>query len=1344
MKLVDRWDGASAPFEGDRALRLLSLPAGARVTAAAARVEAVAARAGEPFVERIRFPAGGGAGDWGATAAVGAGWTEVDFHGRRTLAGAAGTNLGGALLLVDFGGGIFTPVDPASGAPFMGTGASPTLAGGGSLDLPGLTVSRLRIARTDALRPEVRELRLRSVPANLTLRLGDAGVFWARPGPLSGEAATPDFALVLRAFLEAHPAPEGGYHVVPLDVHADGIARLRVTVEIEYLLEAGLLPPGLPEVALPFDYGGLALAGTEGGALGTGGRMAVALPPGARVLPDASPPRARGAFQDTRVVPGRGPTGAVDPAATARARVSLAFSQAQRVPAGAPAVIAGVDLCLLPRTSAARLQLDLRADLDGSPDPASLLRAPVPFALVPGQEAELPVWVSVALPAEVHLARCRSCWVVVQSLEGEAEWIGVRHDSAAAGALALDGGERCPGAARGPPPLLSTADAGLSWRDSGPLTALFRLRCRPAAFRMPLELEVGEGAGARRVSLSRFDALGRVDFALDTPEVAAALDAAAGEAAASATPHEALANGDFRAWVTAGYGLGVPEEVETGVAATALAPGGERVYVLGSPSADFSVVAFQEAPRDALVTLETATDRVAERNTIASSGGRSLLVDAAGSHGYVLEEADGDWAVRALDLDTFGGGARATIWSGADGAPPAALSPDGATLYLGVESRVVAVPTAALELATGGAVAELPGARSADAGVERVTALALSPDGARLYVGAEVDDGGAGVLRVLEAAMLLDASDEVRLDEPPGQVVVAPGGGLVVCIPADRQSALGPAATTITLVDPAASRSSTRRAAGRVAGAAISPDGRTLFLVLNGADVWGVAAYDVARWREVAAVPGLGSGPAAAPVLTPRGDRLYLVANQGQGLSEPVVFSVTVGVRRPAEWTATASAELLTAPAGDEVWAVIGHEEDPLTATASLAQVAPVAPGTRYTFRFRGISIGGAWGEVFWLDAAGALLRREEAVRLASWPREDDLPPALPGYLRTYTSPPDAAQAEVRFRVTDGAAAVAGASLASSAGVLADPAFLLAPGAPGSGWTVAPAARPGAAIRQDGELLAVTNRGTTAVELAQEVELPGGALALRVDASALALAAEAPPATVSVRWMSAEGAEIGAPAVVALLPGDFEAHPLRLSPPPGAARAEVVLAAPPATELRVREVALRRAPEAEVPVRFIAEAPGELALTGGRIVYDVVPAPAPRVPAGGPALPTPPDRTPGTGGHGAHGRSGCDEPGDEAPVLVARRRGPAPAPAAPPVPSPAVRAAEALAPNVIFQLAAGRIERLADAGIATFSDLASASRVEVAGVLRISERMADRFIADARDRLLQNAAGGRG
>ena len=1224
MILVDRHDGAARPFEGDRTLRLLSLPANARVLRATARVEPAAAPGGE---ERVSL-APDRANAWGITVVQAGGWVEVDLHGRRTITGVVGSGLQSAQVLVDPGAGIFVPLAATGALGVTPPGAAFTLTSASGGDLPGVTVSRLRIGGATGGAPSIAEVRLRAAPANVSLRLGALAPFWVRPGDLAGAETTPDFGPVLQAYLDTRGEAEGGWFAIPLTVHSDGIARLRVAVEVEYRLEAALVPPSLPAVALPFDVGSVARAGGAGQPVGTGGALYVSLPPGARVSPGDRPPRVRGTFTDTRVVCDRGYLGPLDEKETARARVGGAFSQAQRVPPGVAATVAAVDLLLQPVTRGSRMQLDLRADHDGKPDPASLLRAPVPFPVEPGADPGVPAWTSVRLPAEVRVEADQPCWVVLQALEGEAEWVGFRWGTETAERVIPGGGFRWPG--EDPPPLQHTADGGLSWHSSGPLTALFRLRDHPRAFTLPVQLQVGDEPGARRVRLDRLAALGRVDFALDLPELADALTAAAGAAPGSAHAHEALDNGAFRRWVRIGSAPGRPTRVDSvagPVLAVAPAPDGARVYAWAGEGAE-----------PVLYVVDTATDEVAAvlpvpRTAARVAGSAWLFVHPDGGTAYLLGRTSASQLTFAALSTVDGRELAAGSLEGSEGVTDVALSPDGGTLWAVGKDTLWAYDTAASST-------RVP-ARSRVLDVADLACVAAAPDGTALYVGGR-GTGGEPVLRALDPASLSPLRPPLVLRAIPHRAVLAPTGDRLLLLPPFDRDATD---SVLESVDSSRWSTAARPVAGALVAAAL--EGGAAYLLATHGRQWAVDALDAAG-KLSASSPARGGGLGTVMTGTPRGDRLYLASQGLETNSGPALWAVPLGARLPAAWTPTQPAHLTVHRTTGDPVVVLGEveEEDGDASVAALSQVAAVHPSTRYTLSFRAAATEGALAraELFWRDAAGALLRAEEPLPVSGFivPGED-APPLLP-HQRAWDSPAAAAQAEVRFTVAGGEATVAAVSLASRTGALADPELRLDDG--GAGWSFVPAAGRGGAVRAEDGALSLRNATAAPLVLMQAAEVATGAVEVGVDGSASTLRDGSEAPALEVEWTRADGTAVGERTVLRLLPDDFAWHRRTVAPPEEAMGARVRLSVPPGAALQVREVTFRPRGDLAVPVRFLAEAPGDLVLTPGAVVYDAGLAAPPAVPAVGLARPTPPGADP------AHPSDGCCPPDDfgEAPA----------------------------------------------------------------------------------------------
>ncbi len=552
MKLNDRYDGSTDPFQGDRVLRLRRIPARARIRSATATITPAGS-----FTEIIALPPSPPTSkDWGATEATGQGpgnirWVEVDFHARRTLARVEGTNINTTTLQVDFGG-VYVEINDVGGIRTPNGNNTVFTIGGSPADLPGLTVTKFKLTRSTAVTPDISNVTIRSVPTNLTLRFGETPTFWTRVGEMTLPETTPDFALALQAFL-TDAEPENGFYDVPLIVHTDSIARLQIDLEVEFVVEESALD-GLNSVALPFDFSRAPNAETKA--------LELALPMNSRLSPRASRARIQGAFAETRIAydpmekvttQAGTPIGSVQSVAPAdKVPIAPGMTQAQPVSFDNEISAVAIDL-LLEVKETARMQLDLREDLDGKPGRVSLLPIPVDFE-VPGpvgledvaRAAVSPGWRSVALPAEFKFKASdpqtpRRYWIIVQSLENQALW-------------SVEAAKDAPNLKEAIGMQRSTED-GLAWRETaapqvaGALTAFFRLRRRPDRFEMPIALQIGQGDEAVRVSLDRFAPSGAVDLALNFDDVNRGVEEHLKKRAPICNEVEHLLNGDFEQWV---------------------------------------------------------------------------------------------------------------------------------------------------------------------------------------------------------------------------------------------------------------------------------------------------------------------------------------------------------------------------------------------------------------------------------------------------------------------------------------------------------------------------------------------------------------------------------------------------------------------------------------------------------------------------------------------------------------------------------------------------------------------------------------------------------------------------
>jgi DNA-binding beta-propeller fold protein YncE len=1201
MILQDRHDGREAPFEGDRELVLLHLPADARIVAARATVTPIDFTGGrDPFVETILFQEK--AGDWGATWSAAGSAVEVDLHARRTLAGVQGSGFNGATLLIDLGG-AFAAADALTGA-LLPPGATPAAAQVGAAGLlPGLTTSRFRL--TPVSNPGIAAVRVRSVPSNVSLALRGRPTFWFQPGELTAPRTTPDFSAVLQAWLSQAEVRDGHF-VLPFVLHADGISRLAIDLEIEYLRTASVLPAGLREAKLPYAFGSLPTAGSP---------LHVSLPAGARLAPGASLGRALGAFDETRVA--WGPTGEVKAPGSVAVTQEASLAQRFRLPQDVGAVEAvGVDLLLAPGATAARLQIDLRQDLDGKPGETSLWPSAVSFTLDP-KTTVAAAWISVPLPAPVQIAAETGYWLLLQSLDGDAKWSAAPADPPV------------------PPGLQRTLDGGLSWRQAAtgpPLAALLRLREKPRDYRMPIELQIGAGDEARRVSLKRFNPLKRVELPFALPEIESAFDDHLAQAGSAGCPvGEHLDNGDFADWIKVGNQLGEPTFVDLNPNASSLGP--VAVAVAASPDGRRAyAVATAQGRFAALYAFDLVCDRASGQPPLAMEGDfKALAVHPAGTRAYVLL-ANGlhvvdlaGWrllgqrlplgGVQPLSLAVSPGGEK--VYLGFNASGTSGFGPSGGNIAVFEAARLDEGALGGVTSPTdlGGTIVGLGAGRDP-------LALAASADGSRLWVLAVDAQNKTAELLPIEVA-------RPRLLN--GQSVVANGDGRFLALAPDGALAVVSSGGAVDLVDLAGRRNLASIPGEDFGPVAIEPDGGRAF-VTEGEDL---QVIDLTR-RIAGPLVAVGDSLSDVAV-TPQGDRVLM--SDGEGL-----YLLPVGVAVPAEW-AVLSGRVTPLCAGEprRRAALLGEltegEDSATAANAVLSQVVPIAPGCPYELAFEGLATEeSAVAEVLWHGADCAVVARAESIGIPVLDPDDREEPDLRSSRLRLIPPTGATQAEVRFRVPFGTAAVANVSLKATPAVLANGDLRVGEAGAPEAWTAAPAAAPGFSRQRVGDITRLRNSGGQAVTLAQQVPAkPGDPFVVELRGRTASNAAPG----IAVHWLAGNGSAAAPPTMLEVSPASFDGLAASGAVPPNTARAELRLTLPPGSTLEVKSLDLRFPVPTEVPVTFLAEAPGELTVLDWQIAYEEHPAPPPPIPASGLCGPTP--AAPASGGAQGEGDCCCDD-----------------------------------------------------------------------------------------------------
>ena len=152
----------------------------------------------DQFVEHIRFTGTGP--KFGANIAHGPNFVEVDFRARRTLAAVTASGLTAGTLQID-PGGVYVQINNL-GAIFS-PGDTQFAVNNARQALPSFVAARFKITDlTAGATPDLSDVEVRSVPENVSLRLGDQPVFHTFLGPLTEPETSIDFATLLGEFLQ--------------------------------------------------------------------------------------------------------------------------------------------------------------------------------------------------------------------------------------------------------------------------------------------------------------------------------------------------------------------------------------------------------------------------------------------------------------------------------------------------------------------------------------------------------------------------------------------------------------------------------------------------------------------------------------------------------------------------------------------------------------------------------------------------------------------------------------------------------------------------------------------------------------------------------------------------------------------------------------------------------------------------------------------------------------------------------------------------------------------------------------------------------------------------------------
>ena len=1237
MNLHVEFPGQNTRFEGDRSIPIKGLPLGAAIRHATVTLTPVSAPGQEMFVEELRFS--GNQGDFGCTKTPGMGFVEVDFHTRRTLTAVYGSSLPGTLLQVDLGGGVFMEINQYGALRSPEDADDELFTLGNDNILPGLTVSRFSLRQRQSVNPklllDVNQISVRTSPTNISLGLGQLPPFWTHVGEMTQPQTSSDFAAVLQLFLNDAAVVDGNY-VLPLVVHSDALTRLNVVVDIEFINQVSALPTDVSEAALPFTHDSTAQIDSQ--------LLQVSLPVGAQVLPGETSVRVLGAFDESRVLVG--PTGPVE-VATAVA-ITPHQSQAQPLLFDKSLTATAVDLLLTSISRAAILQVNFLGDGDGKPFGKFLLNSPVTLTL-DRDVAGTPTWVSVPLPQEFEFQQDKRIWLVIQVTEGEAAW----------------SSEIAPTDNVG---LQNSSTGGLAWRltqaenINGRLAAFYRLRHTPEQFEMPLEVMVGAGDTAVRVGLERFQPLGRIDFNIDIPEFADAINQVAAATGAALCPQgEQLRNENFNDWTRSGNTPHTPKQLNvSGDAAffsMHMSPKGNKLYLTGVNdmllgTLDFPCHAFQNI----LSFPTTVSEATISAHAFRLQNQRTLLMTinqteqraylGANTNLVVIDPLHGQFvAQRAIILDF-----RLSALT---------LSSDGARLFMtghaleGNEHQLVAVETAVLEqnLLTSPENINLSDLNPIRATLPQPpTALALTPAGDEVFVTlASENEYQAGQVRAFAMSpTAFHLLGQIAVGDMPLAIALTPNGQLALVVDhtndqvnlIDTQRLLNVQNINLpkigeTAVEPVA--------------VVIAPDG-TFAYTANAAGT-SVTVLDLQTRRAVQTLPLPLAGTAIS--ITPQGDALYVIVADDYAELHSLV-QIPLGQKQPDSWQLTSGfvtplcawdAFKLTAGLGPLTAA--DRAKQPARPTA-LSQVIPATGGCVYEFSFWGTACDlDAVAEIIWMGADCALQKTDRIpIVMADIPTAriitagqrqersclETFTPDLQLHRARLAAPAGAVQAEIRFLVPPKVtAAVDAVTFQVTTNTLNNQDMRFVEDGALPNWRLKPETAVGFTPIIATDNVQLQNSSSERVAVAQDfVVTAGQPFELTFEGFVAAQLATRESPRVEVHWLAADETltdEINELAVTAVT---SEKHVLNGTVPTDAAAAELHLVIPPSTTLALSQIAFQPLEIIQVPINFIAQSPGAMTISDFRVAYDLPQGSVrPPLPATGLCKPTPPGRAPG-------------------------------------------------------------------------------------------------------------------
>jgi len=749
--------------------------------------------------------------------------------------------------------------------------------------------------------------------------------------------------------------------------------------------------------------------------------------------------------------------------------------------------VTAIDLLLRSMTRSVQLQLDLREDLDGKPDKISLFHQPVKLTL-DRNSTQHAIWVSVPLPSEFHFLdqKKQRYWLVIQSLEGDALW-------------SVE--EAIPGRAG----IQVSQDGGFSWREtrasgSGPLSGFLRLRRRTSRFETPIVLEVGKGKSKNRVQFERFQALGRVEFPLDLPEIAEALNQNLAKGTSASCPEiEHLENGNFKDWLRLGKKVNTLRKVDlSGIPShkprvVAIFPDGAQAYVGSSiksetKGSEENLVFFKPG----LILVDMVCGKVIEAQALDASGSiNALIINTLGSRAYAIS---GNRELILIDTSTHRPLRRFPI----AGARALALSPDDRQLYVSVAAAkdnppsVKIFDTQKLEIQV--PRTEFSSDLEIILEIGEPMSLTVSADGMRLYVAIHKGNETNGEIKAFDTVTQTQIGAAVPVGKEPRAIALTPDGNLLVVANTEDN--------TLNFIDTV--RGKILGAAVQVGGSpqalSISPDGTRVFVAKGSEAKLGVIDLITGK-HELIDIGQKSSDVAITPdggkvLVIGLGDPDFFGISTPPRASLPALLSIQIGERQPDMWSPFGWLRPRCLDNPPQQFAELGlASKGKASIPSSLSQVVPVKASCSYNFSFLAQATqADSFAEVMWLGQNGELLRNDQHPIEKGWvsggeksftPREVPRPRL---HRKQLKAPKTAVQAELRFSVPAGALAVVGnVSLAGTSETVLNSDFRLQKALSPEGWTSSPEAPLGFSVIQSAKGTQLRNAGTGPVTLLQTI-----------------------------------------------------------------------------------------------------------------------------------------------------------------------------------------------------------------------------------------------------------------